>query len=63
MQVPVESIAVCRSPSDKGDTVKVEVTFVANLPAKQANNLARILSTNVLEIQDAEWQSVKVEKE
>ena len=63
MQVPLQSMNVERAFSDDRGSVLVEVRFTANLPPKMASNLARILSTNVLEVQDAEWQSLRMEDE
>lgn len=62
MQIPLESMTVNRSISDDKKSILVDVHFTVKLPPEIASNLARILATNVLEIQDAEWNSVKMEK-
>ena len=62
MQIPLESMTVNRSISDNKKSIQVDVHFTVKLPPEAASNLARILATNVLEVQDAEWQSVKMDR-
>ena len=62
MQIPLESMTVNRSIANDKKSILVDVHFSVKLPPETASNLARILATNVLEIQDAEWNSVKMEK-
>ena len=59
MQIPVEAIRIKRETD--GAQSQIEVTINVTLPIREAGNLMRILSTNVLEIQDAEWKAVKVD--
>ena len=55
-------MTVNRSIANDKKSILVDVHFSVKLPPETASNLARILATNVLEIQDAEWNSVKMEK-
>ena len=59
MQIAPDSISVHReiTPDNKAILVSIEITLTANPDV--ASRLARILSTNVLEIQDAEWKAIQ----
>lgn len=55
MIVQPREITVKRSR--EGGVVKVEVAMVIDMPADTSSNLARILSTNVLNISSADFEA------
>ena len=64
MRLMLESMKVERSITSDGKEILVNVSFSVKLPPQQASGLARILSTNVLEVIDVEHSDdvIKIEK-
>lgn len=60
MMVPLSSMKVERSRDN--DKILVDVRFTAKLSPSGASELARILSTNILEIDDAQ-ATIEIDRE
>lgn len=63
MRIPLESMTVDRSITPDHKHIMVDVRFTVKLRPNEASDLARILSTNYLEVSDAEAVGISMSRE
>lgn len=62
MRIPLESMTVDRSIAADRKNILVDVRFTVKLKPIDASRLSRILSTNYLDVQDAEMESMRIDQ-